>query len=113
MSFIDPDGELCEVNDVVTANRIFGKTYTIQDCGSYSECTRHARHVNPYSGDFIDVVYCETNMTKLGPILVFFIMVILCFITFIYIKIRNNDKTKSSHSNPYDDTMSTFSDDSF
>ncbi len=56
---IEPDGDLCYVNDYYSANRIFTKIYTVsEDCGMLSKCARTVRHTNPLTGEYVDVIYC-------------------------------------------------------
>lgn len=102
---IDPDGDLCQVEDIITANRIFGTTYAIQDCGYLSDCRRHARHVNPISGDAIDVIYCELNMPKFGTTFLVLLICIVFILIFIYIKTQK--KTINDQDNYFNNNSSS------
>lgn len=95
MSTIKPEGDLCRVDDILAANSIFSTTYSVSDCDWFSTCTRDARHVNPYSGAYVDVVYCEPDSTRI----IGTVIVVLAF----FIGIAILAAKKKSKSRPADD----------
>lgn len=61
-STIEPEGDLCYVNDYYSANRLFNRVYSVSDeCGLFSKCSRSVRHTNPLTGEHVDVIYCSVS----------------------------------------------------
>jgi hypothetical protein len=71
-STIEPEGDLCYVNDYYSANRIFNRVYSVSDeCGLFSKCSRSVRHTNPLTGEHVDVIYCSVSDKAMAGVGVF------------------------------------------
>ena len=83
------DGTICSVSDVGAAAQQMGGKFEIEKCGFFSKCTHSVEKfdVTSTSGGYVEILYCEADWVKVGPLLVAF----LIFVWFVWSRVRSLD----------------------